>query len=184
MKNVLILHGTENNAQGNWFPWLKTELEKREFRVWCPDLPHADHPDLKRYSDYIFGNKDWHFGKDSILIGHSSGGVAALKLLQQLPEGVIINTCFTAGAFIKTHGWENIKGLFTNPFDFEAIKSHARRFVIFHSDDDPYVPLSDAKDFQNKLSADLIVMKGQGHFNLEKGPQYKQFPELLEKILE
>lgn len=184
MKNVLILHGTENTSQGNWFPWLKGELEKRDYAVWCPDLPKADHPDLKRYSNYIFGNNDWYFDKNSIIVGHSSGGVAALKLLQQLPKGVIIDRCITAGAFINTHGWENIKGLFAEPFDFEVIKSHARNFIIFHSDDDPYVPLEDGKMLSNALNGELIIMQGQGHFNLEKGPQYKRFPELLEKILE
>jgi len=44
--------------------------------------------------------------------------------------------------------------------------------------------LSHAQYLKEKLDAELIVKKGQGHFNLEVGPQYKQFPELLEKILE
>jgi hypothetical protein len=33
-----------------------------------------------------------------------------------------------------------------------------------------------------KLDGKLVVEKGQGHFNLEAGPQYVQFPLLLELI--
>lgn len=184
MKNVLILHGTANNSQGNWFPWLKKELEKRGYKVWCPDLPQAKNPDMARYRAFIFGNKDWEFNSETTIVGHSSGGVAALKILQKFPKGTMIEKCITVGAFKETHGWTDIVGLFTEPFDFRAIKSHAKHFIVFHSDDDPWVPLSDGKFIYSALGAEFVFMKGQGHFNLEKGPQYKQFPELLEKILE
>ncbi len=184
MANVLILHGTANTSQGNWFPWLTKELEKRGYNVWSPDLPQAVHPDEERYTQYILGNTEWKFTKDTIIVGHSSGGVEALKLLQHLPSNIVVDRCITVGAFINTHGWTDIAGLFKKPFDFDAIKKHAKRFIIFHSDDDPYVPVEDAKQFKQALDAEYIFLKGQGHFNLEKGPQYKQFPELLEKILE
>ncbi len=184
MKNVLILHGTANNSQGNWFPWLKAELEKRGYNVWSPDLPQSVNPDEDRYIPYILSNKDWKFTKDTIIVGHSSGGVTALKLLQRLPSGVVIDRCITAGAFIEEHGWKDIVGLFRTRFDFKTIKKHAKHFIVFHSDDDPYVPVDDAERFTRALNAEYILLKDQGHFNLEKGSQYRQFPELLEKILE
>jgi predicted alpha/beta hydrolase family esterase len=183
MKNALILHGTANTSQGNWFPWLTKELERRGYKVWSPDLPDAENPDDQRYSAYIFGGKHWQFNSETIIVGHSSGGVAALKLLQHLPDEIVVNTCITVGAFVKTHGWDDIKGLFVPPFDYEKIKSHAKHFVVYHSDNDKYVPLSDAQYLEKALDAELIVINGQGHFNLEEGEKYKKFPELLEKIV-
>ncbi|OQX50824.1 hypothetical protein B5M47_02905 [candidate division CPR3 bacterium 4484_211] len=182
MKNVLILHGTGNNSQGNWFPWLKKELERRGYKVWVPDLPDADYPNTKKYLKHIFSN--WQFDEDSIVVGHSSGAVAILGFLQNLPENVVIKKAILVSAFKDNLSWDALNGLFEEPFNWEKIKAHAKRVVLYHSDNDPYVPLSHAQYLKEKLDAELLVKKGQGHFNLEVGPQYKQFPELLEKILE
>lgn len=184
MANVLILHGTGNTSAGNWFPWLSQELVKRGFEVWAPDLPQSSQPDEERYLNHIFSNKEWKFTPETIIVGHSSGGVAALRLLQRLPEDTVIDRCITVGAFTNTHGWDSILGLFRTPIDYGEIKKHAKKFIVYHSDDDPHVPIEDAKELQKALDAEFVFIPGQGHFNLEKGPQYGEFPALLEKILE
>jgi len=179
MKNALILHGTGNNHKGNWFPWLKNELEKKGYKVWVPDLPNSEQANVKRYNKFIFANKDWEFNNDSVIIGHSSGAVAILGLLQKLPDNVRVNRCILVASFMNDFGNPDFSGLFEEPFDFEKIKTKSNKFIIVHSDDDPYCPLSHAEYFAEKLGGELIVKKGQGHFNLEKGPQYKKFPFIL-----
>lgn len=181
MKNVLILHGTLGNGCGNWFPWLKKELQKAGFNVWLPDLPKSDIPNLRRYNDFIF--KNWKFDTESIIIGHSSGATAILAILQELPEKTVVNKVCLVSGFLHSD-WEPNKELFLIPFDWEKIKKHAREFVLFQSDDDPYVSLSEGKELKEKTGGELIMIPNQGHFNLEKGPQFKKFPQLLEKILE
>ena len=37
---------------------------------------------------------------------------------------------------------------------------------------------------QKHLGGKLIIKKGQGHFNLEKGNKYKKFPLILELLNE
>lgn len=182
MKNALILHGTANNAQGNWFPWLKTKLERRSWKVWVPDLPQADRPNTKRYNQFILGNKDWQFDKETVIIGHSSGAVAILGLLHQLPTGVKIDTCILVSAFKDNLGSEIFNGLFEEPFDFEKIRQKANNFILVYSDNDPYVPLEHGRWLAQQLNAKLIIKPGQGHFNLETGPEYKQFPLILELL--
>jgi len=51
--------------------------------------------------------------------------------------------------------------------------------MLVHSDDDPYIPIEQAEWIAEKLHAELIVIPGQGHFNLEKSPDYYEFPALL-----
>ncbi|MEI6498507.1 MAG: alpha/beta hydrolase [bacterium] len=182
MKNALILHGTGNNSQGNWFPWLGDELRLLGWKVWVPNLPDSDAPNTKKYNDFILSNHDWKFDDQSFLIGHSSGAVAILGLLSVLPETVKVDTCILVGSFKDPLGVSKLNDLFEVPFDFEKIKKHAKKFIFIHSDNDPYCPLDHAQYLAQKLGGELIIIKGQGHFNLENGQKYKQFPELLQLI--
>lgn len=184
MKNALILHGTEGNSQENWIPWLKQELEKHKYVVWAPDLPEANKPNIDRYNSHIFANKNWKFNKNSILIGHSSGAVAILGLLEVLPANTRVNICYLVGSFINNLNWDALSDLFVKPFDFDSIKSKANRFIFIHSDNDPYCPLDHAKYLSEKLNGELIILPGQQHFSVSTaGEKYRQFPQLLEAIL-
>lgn len=184
MKNALILHGTEGHSKENWFDWLKTELENNGYKVWVPDLPGADKPNIQRYNKFLFENKDWSFNKDTIIIGHSSGAVAILGLLQALPEKITVDTCYLVGAFKDNLNWDALNDLFLEPFDFELIKKKAKKFVFIHSDNDPYCPLEHAQYLSSKLDGELIVLPGQFHFSIgSAGEKYKEFPLLLDLIL-
>ena len=187
MKNVLILHGTQATSKSNWFSWLANELKKKGFKTWLPDLPNPNLPSLKEINKFIFSNKDWEFNADSIIVGHSSGAIAILSILSELPENVVLDKCILVSYFTKDSvggKWELNRRFFDYDFDFAKIKKHARKFIIVHSDNDPYGPLEDVKDLAQKLNAQLIIKKDQGHFNLEKGEEYRQFPFLLELIRE
>ena len=70
MKNALILHGLSSGHSGNWFPWLEKELNQNGYKVWVPDLPQADKPNIDRNNAFIFAN--WKFDNDSIICYHSS----------------------------------------------------------------------------------------------------------------
>lgn len=182
MKNALILHGTGADSTSNWFPWLKQKLEEKGHTVWVPDLPNTMNPDATVNTKYILDN--WQFDEDSIIIGHSSGAVLILYILQNLPENTIVDRVFLVSAFKDDLGWPNLKDLFSEPLDWGKIKKHSRKIILLHSDNDPYVPLDHAEFIAEKLTAELIVKKGQGHFNLEIGAQYAQFPTLLKIINE
>ena len=182
MKNALILHGTNATSKDNWFLWLKDQLEDKGYNVWLPDLPDSSLPSLKAYNEFIFSNKDWRFNSESIIIGHSSGAIAILAILNELPEDIVLDKCILVSYFEKDSPggeWEPNRELFDYNFDFEKIKKHSKKFIIIHSDNDPYAPLEDAREVARKLGGEFIVKKDQGHFNLEKSPEYKKFPFLL-----
>lgn len=179
MKSALILHGTNGYPSRNWFPWLKIELEKKNYKTWVPQLPGADYPNIKKYNKFLLSS-DWEFNQESVLIGHSSGAVAILGLLQDLPKDVSVDTCILVGVFKDDLGWPNLGGMFETPFDWNYIKTKAKRFIFIHSDNDPYCPLEHAQFISKKLSGELIIKKGQKHFNVSTvGEKYRQFPFLL-----
>lgn len=183
MKNALILHGTSGNSKAHWFPWLKDELERVGYTVWVPDLPGADTPNIRTYNNFIFSNKEFIFNEETIIIGHSSGAVEILGLLQNLPDNIKVNSVYLVGSFMDNLGREDLSGLFEEPFDFDLVKTKADKFIFFHSDDDPYCPLEHAEYLTEQTGGELIMMRGQQHFSISTaGEKYKQFPELLEKI--
>jgi hypothetical protein len=191
MKNALILHGTDADHTQNWFPWLDEELTKLGYEVWVPDLPQADHPNIVRYNNYLlesnYENADqktnWDFNEESIIIGHSSGAVEILGLLNdtQFPKDVKIRACFLVGAFKSDLGWESLRGM-AGKFDYGAIKKKCPKFVFVHSDNDPYCPIKDARDLCTQLGGKFIEIPGQGHFTVSLDSKFTIFPELLEII--
>ncbi len=183
MKNALILHGLSDNSQVNWFPWLKLELEKIGYKVWVPDLPCADFPKQSTWCNYILNNKDWEFNEESIVIGHSSGAVATLGLIQCLPK--VIKHAFLVAAFkdnLKYKGFKELDGLFEEPFDFLMIKKQVNNITFIHSTDDPYCPLEHASYLAVKTGGRLLIQSGSKHFSESTNPLYTKFPFLLELI--
>lgn len=188
MKNALILHGAGNNSQGNWFPWLKIELEKIGYEVWAPDLPNSDEPVLIGWLDKIFSNKQWSFNNESVIVGHSAGATLILRILEKLPENKQINKAILVAGVVelgtKPEFSKYKRSLVEKPFDWEKIKKSAKNFYFINSDNDPYQCGADqGQIMQEHLGGELIVKHGQSHFNLEKGADYKEFPLILE-ILE
>ncbi len=174
---IVILHGKSANHTDSWFPWLKDELEKLGHEVWAPDLPNADEPQIDRYNKFLL-NSGWDFN-DNIIIGHSAGSVEIMGLLQVLPNNVKIKTGVLVGTFRGDLGWEALRGM-NVPFDYEKIKQKAGKFIVVHSDDDPYCPLDGAKWIADELNASLKIFHGMSHFEKDLDPRFDKFPELLE----
>lgn len=185
MKKALILHGTSSSSKENWFPWLKDQLEQRGYQVWVPDLPKADVPNLERYNTYILQHLPFTIDGETALIGHSSGAVAILGLLQALPADTVVQASYLVGSFKDNLGWDALKELFEQPLDFGSIKKKSRQWYFIHSDNDPYCPLEHAEYLHQQLGGDLLVLPGQKHFSVGTyGEIYRQFFYLVKLITE
>src|SRR3972149_5774879 len=122
MKNALILHGTMGSPRGNWFQWLRKELQMKGWKVWVPMLPKPEKPRVSRNVKYIFSNKNWKFNKNSVLIGHSSGPATILGILNELPEDAVVDKCIFVSAFIEDD-WEPNAELFDYKYNFLKIRT-------------------------------------------------------------
>lgn len=70
--NVFIIHGSWGNPKENWFPWLKSELEKLGHKVFVPKFPTPIGQKLDAWLN-IFKDYDNGLDRNSIMIGHSMG---------------------------------------------------------------------------------------------------------------
>lgn len=194
MKRAVILHGTDGSPEENWFPWLKSQLEARGYEVWVPALPGAHTPNTDRYTKFLL-DSDWDF-QDNLLVGHSSGAVEILHLLQHLPEDVSVETAVLAGFFTKDQiddpKWaearalfeDQLGGVFVEELDLAKIKSRAKHFLFVHGDNDPWCDPMRARTTAEKLGGDFIEIKGGQHFSTSRDPSYTKFPKLIELLEE
>jgi predicted alpha/beta hydrolase family esterase len=177
MKDVIILHGTLGSPAGNWFKWLAAKFESIGMTTWVPSLSHAEQPSLAEWAYFVRAECPFAIDENTLIIGHSSGAILALILAQQNPTpigGVVAVSVFHDNSL----NWEPNARLFDVAFDYELIRLNAKKLLFVHSDNDPYVPLEQARFVADNCHAELVVIPGQGHFNLEQDPEYTEFPAL------
>jgi predicted alpha/beta hydrolase family esterase len=181
MTNIIIIHGTGGDPESNWFPWLKSELEKLGCRVFVPKFPTPKNQSLENWLKVL---KDYerYLNKDSIVVGHSLGPAFLLGILEKLNHP--IKAAFFVAGFIgllNNSEFDELNKTFViKSFDWAKIKKNCKKFYIINSDNDPYVPLDKGKELAKNLDTELIVLKNAGHIN--HGTGYTKFGFLLEKI--
>ncbi|MEM2138458.1 MAG: alpha/beta hydrolase [Candidatus Anstonellaceae archaeon] len=182
MPTAFIFHGTAGYPEENWFPWLKHELDKLGFSVIVPQFPTPENQTLENWFK-VFERHKREYSPETILVGHSLGGAFLLRVLEK--GSIRIRAAFLVAAPIGVLPIKNYDGdrlFLAKPFDWEKINRSAGKFIVFHSDNDPYVSLGNGKELAKRLGTTLAVVPGAGHFNTASG--YKEFPLLLEKMKE
>lgn len=183
MKRAAIIHGAYGNPEENWFPWLKEELEKLSYEVFTPPLPTPKHQHLEMWLEKVEQYRRSWGDKDTLFIGHSIGAAFVLRMLMS-HIGEPIKASFLVAGFISELGdpkFDKLNASFlTNPFDWEEIKRNCQQFFVYHSDNDPYVPLEKGEELASKLVIEVTLIKEAGHFNEDAG--YTSFEKILDDI--
>jgi uncharacterized protein len=180
--NVFIFHGTEGFPEENWFPWMKEKLKAKGCRVFVLQFPSPPVVPSKISEWFeVFDKYEEYVNEDTILIGHSLGGIFTLRILERLKHK--IKAVFLIGTPIGVKPILNYDrdGSFSGfDFDWENIKNKAKTFEVFQSDNDPYVSLGNGEQLAKNLGVELTFIPNAGHFNKKAG--YLAFPDLLKKV--
>jgi len=171
IKRFVLLHGKGGSPTAGPFPWLKAEFEKRGFEVQIPALPNSDAPDDLVQTRYV--QEHCTLDENTAIIGHSFGGVVALRLLEQgakVQRVTLVATPFS-GKFLDDKKRLTVTAACKKGFDFETIKKNAKGFIILPDSTDPIVPKSDAQSFVENLGGLLVQGKGtKPHFQGDREP--------------
>ena len=180
MATAFIFHGTGVFPEENWFPWLKEKLESLDYKVIIPQFPTPENQTLENW-DAVFDKYKKFYSPNTILIAHSLGGAFALRVLERYDTSIKAAYIIAAPiGVLPIKNYEGDKPFIGHPFDWKKIKSHARDFHVFHSDNDPYVSLGNGQELAKHLNTTLTFIPNAGHFNATAG--YTQFNELLRAI--
>lgn len=182
--NAFIFHGTEGYPEENWFPWLKKELEQKDCKVFVTQFPSPPVVPAKIAEWFeVLKGYEQNINANTILIGHSLGGIFTLRILEKIEAPV------KAAIFIGTPigvkpilNYDRDKAFSGFSFDWDEIKNKAKHFVVYQSDNDPYVGVENGKELARKLGVKLSFIPNAGHFNFNKKAGYTKFQKLLDNV--
>lgn len=173
MTKVIILHGNGNSSpQDNWIPYCKQEFEKLGIECLTPQFPDAPICRKEYWMPFL---EEMGADENTILIGHSTGAVAALRYAEdhKILGSVLIGTYYTH----LDNPSEQASGYFDTPWNWKDIQNNQQWTVIFASCDDPWIPIQEPRFIQQQLDSDYYEYLDKGHF----GGDYEklEFPELV-----
>jgi len=160
-------NGCDDINQANWYAWLDKRLRDsgRFADVQCQTMP--DPHKARRHIWLPFMLSALGCSKpDTILVGHSSGAVAAMRLLEEhkLAGCVLVSSCHTdlGDAGEAASGYYPPSG---GEWKWAEIRANAGgNIVVLHSDNDPFIPLAEAQHVADSLGVQLRVCPGRSHF--------------------
>ena len=176
MKNALMLHAWYSKPEDNWYPWLKTKLEEKNYQVFSPKIPTFDSasPQLKTSMDFI--EKNYPTDSETVIVGHSLSCLLAMRLAEKYRyKKMILVAGWDFDDLTKEH-----KSFWQNKIDHEKIKQNVKEIYCITSDNDPYITLFQVQEMSKRLRAQCIVVKNGGHFaTTEKTKQIIQLLPLI-----
>ena len=171
-----IIFGSKD---GNWFPWLRKELENKNYVADNPQMPVG--VGNQNYDNWEKEFNKLNINENTIIIAHSIAPIFVCKYL--------IKNRIKVKKLIFVCGFNNYLGIDPD-FDavnesmfidnLEEIKDYCNNIICFYSDNDPYVKFEVEKSFADTVSSEQYIVKNGGHINAESG--YIKFEEILKYI--
>lgn len=186
-KNVVIVHGSNSTERGSnesppenerhWKPWLKKELEKRDYIVSNKLYPRDWNPSYEDYKKEFEKNK---IDENTILIGHSAGGAFLIRWLFETKVNIsklILVSPGKAGS-----GKSSLQNLYGKGI-YSKISSYVKNeIVLFTLNNDIPSHIENVKEYEKELPCKIVFLKDKGHFTIGD-METEEFPELLEEII-
>jgi predicted alpha/beta hydrolase family esterase len=170
---VVLIHGNGGcTAADGWLPFVE-----RDLRALGLEVINETFPDNVRARATIWLPHLEALGADerTVLIGHSSGAVAAMRYAEthRLLGSVLVGVCHSD---LGDPG-ERASGYYRQPWRWDAIRSNQQWIGLFHSADDPLIPVEEARFVAAQLRCSYFEHGDRGHF-VDRRP----FPELVQFV--
>lgn len=179
MENYLIIHGSFGSSEGNWFPWLKEQLEKDNKKVLIPQMPVGiDKQNFDSWSEVL--NKI-DINEFTTIIAHSIAPIFICKYLitNKIKVKKLIFVCGFNNYFGINRDFDTVNGpMYID--NYTDIKNYCDNIIYYYSDNDPYVKYEVEKEFASSISNKEYVIKDGGHINSESG--YTSFEAILKSL--
>lgn len=156
-----------------WSSWLKDSLEDLGYETFFETMPDSV---IARAEYWLPFLQDYaKVGSNDIIIGWSSGAVAAMRYAEthKIKGTILISPSYTD----LRDDSEKQSGYFDSPWDWQSIKNNQETIALFYGTDDPYIPQEEFTHIANMLQPATFPIENGKHF-IEQA----EFPELLDYI--
>lgn len=164
--NYIFLHGHKGSIKGNFFPWLKKELDKRGNKVWAKDLPGGTEPKVDEQIAFL--KKNAKFDKDTVVVTHSLGGPLLMKYLEATSNKIhkaVVMAPPSKVKFLDNKRRPELKVFCNWKFNFNKVKKQIKSISVVVDTNDPIVPQSHPHDYIEGLNAKEVRIKNGNHFD-------------------
>jgi len=104
--NFVILHGTLGSPDGNWFPWLKDELETLGHKVMTPQLPTPEGQNPENWLNEITkAGAAFDKNDDLVFVAHSMSPLSVCHYLESAERERAVNGMPLCFRLCKNAGW-------------------------------------------------------------------------------
>lgn len=171
---IIFIHGNGGaTASDAWIPAVCKDLEATGVQIVAETFP--DNYTAKS-SVWIANLEKLKAGDSTIIVGHSSGALAAMRYAEdhKLLGSVLVGAAHTDLGDAN----EKASGYFDTPWQWDNIRTNQNWIIQFGSTDDPYIPVDEQHFVRDNLATEYHEFKNRGHF------MDNTFPELTKAILE
>jgi pimeloyl-ACP methyl ester carboxylesterase len=168
---VILIHGNGGcTAADFWLPSVERELTALGLDVINQTFPDNIKARARFWLPFI---ESLGADQETILIGHSSGAMAALRYAEthRLRGSVLVGVCHTD----LGDRFEAASGYYDRPWQWDRIRTNQQWIGIFNSTDDPHIPIAEARYVAAQLRASYFEFDDRGHFTDAGFPELTDF---------
>ncbi len=166
----VILHGFQSAPDRPRWIWAKEKLEEMGHEVILPALPNPDEPTEEGWVSTALNATT--YDENTVLVGHSLGSVAALKVLEKLDRPIA--RLVTVGGFVSKNFKDNprpFESTFEWKFDGEKIRKNVGSVTVLHDPRDNAVSDTQAKELADLLQVPVTIgTSNEPHFTGDTEP--------------
>lgn len=158
-----------------WAPWLKAELEALGYPTFFETMPDSIIARAEYWLPFL--RDHIQVGRGDVIVGWSSGAVAAMRYTESIP--VLGSILVSPSCTDLDDELEKQSGYFDQPWRWSDIRAHLTKIALVCGDDDPFIPQSEFALIAEQLRPTRLTIPGGKHFI-----EQHTFPELLSYIVD
>ncbi len=191
MNKIYLVHCWEGTKDDGWYPWLDQKISNSDNQVIRFNMSNTANPKIEEWCQEL-ANQVEQLDENTYFVGHSIGCQTILRYLEKQPITKIGGILFVAPwlkllpkAIEDEESFKTAQPWLNTPINFDIIKQFTNNITCIFSDDDYFVPLSQAEEFKKLLSTEVITVHNKGHISAEDGvEELEEICSALNKLIQ